>query len=194
MWRQKRNGEKPSFTTLSRCENGSDLCLDLSCLPNYAKIPSSMQVRSAEGGCGTERCHTPISKQWIHSAASVNLSRRFWCVVNKSLIQAKVPDAADIPLISWKSLWTWLQLCHLISGKVKCFMAVPHQMEVMLTEQFQVQKLWAFFLHFTLHSTGNSKWVFQCSSNLDTLQWCVRLFSSLSYKVLFLDTNNFVKF
>lgn len=35
---------------------------------------------------------------------------------------------------------------------------------------------------------------FQCCSNLDTLQWCVRLLSTLSYQVPFLDINKFVEF
>lgn len=38
------------------------------------------------------------------------------------------------------------------------------------------------------------KITFQCSSNLDTLQWCVSLLSTLSYQVPFLDINKFVKF
>lgn len=134
VWKQKRNGEKPSFTMVSRCENCSDLCPDPSCLPNYAKISPSTQVGS--------------------SAASVNLSRRFRCVVNKSLIQAKVPDAAGIPFVSWKRLWTWLQLCHQISGKVRHFMAAPCQKEVILIEQLHMQKWRSFFLRFTSHCTG----------------------------------------
>lgn len=154
VWKEKRNGEKPSFTMVSRCENCSDLCPDPSCLPNRAKISPSTQVRSAEGGCETKRYHTPVSQQWINSASSVNLSRRFQCVVNKSLIQAKVPDAAGIPFVSWKSLWTWLQLCHQISGKVRRFMAAPCQKEVILIEQFHTQKWRSFFLRFTSHCTG----------------------------------------
>lgn len=150
MWRQKRNGEKPSIATLSRCENFSDLCLDPSYIPNQVKIPPNTQIRSS-GVCGTEGCHTPISQQWINSAAPENLCRRFQCVVNKSLIQAKVPDAAAVPLVCCKSLWTWFLLCHHISGQVRHFMAAPFQMEFILTEQFHVQKWWSFFLCFTSH-------------------------------------------
>lgn len=187
VWRQKRNGEKPSFTPLRRCERCPGQLP-----PKLCQHTTKHTSQEGWRGLWDWRVSYSRSWQWINSAASVNLSRGFRCVVSKSLIQAKVPDAHDIPLVSWKSLWSQLKLCHQISGKVRCFMISPCQKEVIPIEKFQVQK---WLSSFALQAiAGNSKWLFQSTSNLDTLQWSVKLLSTLSHKALFLGTNNFVKF
>lgn len=185
----KKSYYSPHLPGMKTAQTSAQIQIASQIMPKYHQAHKSGVLKEAVGLKGVI---LPSARN-ESIQQSVNFSRRFWCMVNKSLTQAKIPSAADVPLVSQKSLRTQLQLCHQISDEVRGFVAIPCQVEVILIEQFQEQK-WLSLLYKPLPNTGNSKWLFQSSSKLDTLQWCVRLLSTLSYEAPFLGTNNFVKY
>lgn len=122
MQKKKWNGAKPPFITVSRCENlprslPSPLLSPISC---QSITQDTSQERWKRLWTGEH--YAPISQQRMPAAASLNLSRWFQCVVNKSFAAGRGPHGGWHPapvmsqtygkLLNVLLHWNWAAALH----------------------------------------------------------------------------------